>query len=333
MKKVSFRYLSQEDVISIGLDNKTIIGVVETAIVSHGNKQIEMPPKPGIHPRPSSFIHAMPVWVKDQDICGIKWVSGYPENYKHDLPHIAGLQIMNDAETGMPTCVMDCRWITAVRTAAVSAITAKYCACKNPKILTILGAGVQGRFNAIMLKEVVPSLEKIYVFDKFEEAMLSYINDISKLIEVKAEKVPSIEHLEKAVRLSDIVLTAGIETPIIHFDWLKEGVLGMGLEAGRAWYGDVITGVDKIITDDIGQTTYWYENIKGAFHAKPQIYGELGEIVTGQKKGREFESEKILAINIGMAVEDIVLGQKVFEEAEKKGIGTILPLMEQSRLI
>lgn len=330
MQKITFRYLSQEDVMSIGLDYKTIIDVVETAIIAHGNKQIEMPPKPGVHTRPASFIHAMPAWLQDQDVCGLKWVSGYPENYRHDLPHIAGLQIMNDAETGMPLCVMDCRWITAVRTAAVSAITAKYCARKDARVLTILGAGVQGRFNAIMLKEVLPSLEKVLVFDKFEDAISSYIKEIPEVIDIAAEKVSS---LEDAVSGSDVVLTAGVEMPTIHFKWLKEGMLGMGLEAGRAWYGDVITGVDKIITDDIGQTTYWYENMKGAFHAKPELYGELGEIATKKKKGRESDSERILAINIGMAIEDMVLGQKIYEEAQKKNIGTILPLMEKTKLI
>ncbi|MEA4877573.1 MAG: ornithine cyclodeaminase family protein [Aminobacterium sp.] len=329
MKKVNFRYLSQEDVMGLGLDYKTIIDVVETALVAHGNKEIEMPPKPGVHTRPSCFIHAMPAWVKDQDICGLKWVSGYPENYKHDLPHIAGLQIMNDAKTGMPLCIMDCRWITAVRTAAVTAITAKYCARKDSKTLTVLGTGVQGRFNAIMIKEVLPGLEKIYAYDKFEESVEAYKRDISTFLNVEVEKA---EDLESAIRDSDLVLTAGVEVPTIRFDWLKEGFLGFGLEAARAWYGDVIEGIDKFITDDIGQTTYWYENMQGAFHAKPTIYGELGEVVTGRKKGRENDSERILAINIGMAIEDMVLGQKVYEEAEKKNIGVVLSLMEKARL-
>jgi len=107
MKKVELRYLSQEDILSLDIGWEDIIQRVEMALSEQAKGTIENPPKRGVHTRPDTFIHEMPVFLKGMDACGIKWVSGYPENYKHDLPQILGVQIMNSTETGVPLAVMD----------------------------------------------------------------------------------------------------------------------------------------------------------------------------------------------------------------------------------
>ena len=81
-----------------------------------------MPPKPGVHSRPDAFIHAMPAYIPALRAIGMKWVSGYPENQARGLPYITGLLILNDDETGLPLAVMDCTWITAMRTGAATAL-------------------------------------------------------------------------------------------------------------------------------------------------------------------------------------------------------------------
>ncbi len=82
-----------------------------------------MPPKPGIHPGgEDNFIHAMPAYIPDLQSAGVKWVSGFPENFKKGFPYINGLLILNDADTGIPISMMACVWITAKRTGAATAI-------------------------------------------------------------------------------------------------------------------------------------------------------------------------------------------------------------------
>lgn len=277
--------------------------------MSHGKKLVEMPPKPGIHTRTDTFIHVMPAWIQDLDLCGIKWVSGYPGNYIYDLPQIAGLLILNGPETGMPLCVMDCRWITAVRTAAVTAVTAKYCAKKDARVLTVVGAGVQGRFNAMMLKLVLPKLEKIYVQDVKENVLKKFISELGNTLGI--EVFAASDNLAEAIKQSDVVLTAPqrLPEPIIRLEWLKPGVCGFGLEAHRAWHGKAILGVEKFITDDWEQTRYYAAH--GAFpDGLPRLHAELSQIVAGIKPGRENNEEKILAINIGMAINDIAVAFK-----------------------
>lgn len=323
MKKVELLYLSQEDILSLNIGWEEIIKRVEMAVSEQANGTIENPPKRGVHTRESTFIHEMPVFLKGMDLCGIKWVSGYPENYKHDLPQILGLQILNSPETGVPIAVMDCRWITAVRTAAATAVTAKYCAKKDSKKIAIIGAGVQGKMHLLAIKHVLPSLEECHIFDIKENMLDDYVAKMPAKSNVRVKKFTSIEEVVKDV---DIIITCTqrLHKPIIPAGVIKPGMLGAGLEAGRAWPADIIHGVDKVITDDITQTSSYASAFAGGL---PTFYCQLGDLVNG-KPGRENDNEMILAFNDGIAAEDISLGQYVYEKAVEKKIGTVLPLME-----
>src|SRR5512144_2658405 len=147
MAEQTVLYLSRADVETVNLPMQQIIDLLETAFREKGNGRVEMPPKPGIHTMPDAFIHAMPAYIPSMKSAGIKWVSGYPENFKRGLPYITGLMILNDAETGIPYAVMDCSWITAMRTGAASALSAKYLARPDSRAVGILACGVQGHTN------------------------------------------------------------------------------------------------------------------------------------------------------------------------------------------
>ena len=103
MEKVEIIYLSQEDVLDLEIPMKEVIDLVELGLSEQGHGRVENPPKPGIHSKPDAFIHAMPAYYQKLGIGGLKWVSGYPSNRAINLPQIAGLMIVNDMETGMPT--------------------------------------------------------------------------------------------------------------------------------------------------------------------------------------------------------------------------------------
>ncbi len=319
-------YLSQEDILDMGIPMREIISLVEVGLREHGLGQVENPPKPGIHAKSDSFIHAMPAYFRKLGIGGLKWVSGYPSNRDLGLPQILGVMITNDMETGLPTAIMDCRWITAVRTAAVSAVTAKFCAPKNAETLGVIGCGVQGRMTLSAIKEVTPTLKKVKAYDINPEAAKRYKTDFEKQHGVDITPVASVE---EAAKDSDIILTATqrLPKPLVKNEWFNAGALGMGLEASRAWYGDAILG-SKFVTDSWDQTVHFHE--QGAFpDGLPKLYAELGEIVAGKKKGRENAKERILAINIGLALEDVIVANYVYKKAEKRGGYNKLTLMER----
>src|SRR5512139_2179964 len=161
-------YLSRADVEAVNLEMSTIIKLLEQAFMDKGHGKVEMPPKPGIHTMPDAFIHAMPAYIPSMRSAGIKWVSGYPENFKRGLPYITGLLILNDVETGIPYAVMDCTWITAMRTGAASALAARYLARRQSEVAGILACGVQGRTNLEALACLFP-IKRAYAYDILPE--------------------------------------------------------------------------------------------------------------------------------------------------------------------
>ena len=316
MGKIEVTWLSQADIIAMGIGTAEVIDLIEKGLAEHGRGRVENPPKPGIHATRNSFIHAMPAYYKDLNIGGMKWVSGYSDNRDRGFPQIIGILILNDMDTGAPLCVMDATWITAVRTAAVSAITAKYCAKKDACVLGIVGAGTQGRYNLLALDQVVASLEKVKVFDIKPEAAERYRVD---MVPKTTAEVIVCKDVESVARGSDILITATqrLPEPLIRNEWFDKGCLGMGLEASRAWHGSAILNADKFVTDDWDQCKYFHA--QGAFpEGLPTRYTELGTIVTGQNKGRENDEERILAINIGLALEDIILADRIYRQAKER---------------
>jgi len=325
MGQIKMIYLSQTDVLEVGMKMAEVINLVENGLREHGKGLVENPPKPGIHASPDSFIHAMPAYFKNLGMGGIKWVSGYPANREIGLPQIIGLIILNDMKTGAPVCIMDGTWITAARTAAVSAVTAKYCARKDSKVVGVIGTGVQGRQNLIALKIVLPNVSKAKIFDINRESAIRCRDELAPQTGIEITVCESVEDVAKG---SDIIVTATqrLEKPLIKNEWFGSGCLGMGLEASRAWHGDAILNADKFVTDDWEQTKHFKS--QGAFpDGLPKLYAELGEIVAGKKPGREDEKERILAINIGLALSDIIVANHIYEMAKKNSTNTKLVLI------
>ncbi|MBW2059753.1 MAG: ornithine cyclodeaminase family protein [Deltaproteobacteria bacterium] len=327
MKRIEFMYLSQEDVMGLNLGLGEIIDLVEQGLREHGLGRVENPPKPGIHSKANSFIHAMPAYYRGLNIGGMKWVSGYPGNRELGLPQILGLMVLNDMDTGLPVCVMDCRWITAMRTAAVTAVTAKYCARRDSSIAGIIGAGVQGRYNLLALKQVLPGIRKVKVFDINRKAAEKYRDELSRRTDVE---ISIGDDVESVARDTDVLLTATqrLERPLVREEWFGKGCLGFGLEASRAWYGEAILKADKFITDDWEQTEHFHA--QGAFpDGLPELYAELGQIASHQKPGRENPEERILAINIGLALEDVIVANRIYQIARERDNYARLVLMEK----
>jgi ornithine cyclodeaminase/alanine dehydrogenase-like protein (mu-crystallin family) len=317
-------YLSQADVAKVNLDMATVINLLETAFREKGAGKVEMPPKPGVHTMPDAFIHAMPAYIPSLKSAGIKWVSGYPENYKLGLPYITGLLILNDVETGIPYAVMDCAWITAYRTGAASALAAKYLARPESKTAGILACGVQGRTNLEALKVLFP-IERVYAYDILPEVQQQYVADMSSKLGIE---VIGVSEPRQAVVESDLVVTSGPilkhPTPTIQKDWLQPGAYGSAVDFDSYWTGDALSQMNRISTDDHAQ--YQYYKSVGYFQSTPDPYADLGEIVAGVKPGRQDPKERTLAINLGLAMDDMAVAPEIYRRAKGMGIGTWLTL-------
>jgi len=325
MKNKQLLYLSQADVVSVGVSMADIIDLLEIAFREKGEGRVEMPPKPGIHPgNEDNFIHAMPAYIPAMKSAGLKWVSGFPENYKHNLPYITGLLILNDPETGLPISVMDCVWITAMRTAAATAVAARRLARPNSAILGILGCGVQGRTNTEALKVDFP-LKQVMAYDVNPEIASSFADEISSRFNLE---VTPVDAPQEAVTGCDIVVTAGpiLKTPhnTIQSGWMDEGAFASLIDFDSYWHPDALREIDKFCTDDIAQLNQYKE--VGFFKDIPSIHADLGELVIGVKPGRQDPKERTMACNLGLAMDDMAVAPTIYQRALDKEIGAWLPL-------
>ena len=325
MEKNRLLYLSQADVNAVGVTMAEVIAALETAFKEKGQGRVEMPPKPGIHPgEGDNFIHAMPAYIPALNSAGVKWVSGFPENYRRNLPYITGLLIFNDVETGLPLAVMDCVWITGMRTGAATAVAAKYLARPDSSVLGMLGCGVQGRTNMEALNVLFP-LERVLAYDVDPESTRRYAEEISERFDV--EVVP-VKTPREAVAGCDLVVTAGpiLKSPhrTIKAAWLPEGAFASLVDFDSYWDPAAMHEADKFCTDDVPQLRHYQE--VGYFQDIPEVYAGLGELVVGKKPGRETPTERTMTANLGLAMDDMAVAPLLYQRAVEKGIGAWLPL-------
>jgi ornithine cyclodeaminase/alanine dehydrogenase-like protein (mu-crystallin family) len=325
MKNHELLYLSQKDVADVGLPMSEIIHALEIAFREKGEGRTEMPPKPGVHPGgEDNFIHAMPAYIPALNSAGVKWVSGFSENFKRGLPYITGLLILNDAETGLPIAVMDCMWITAMRTGAASALSARFLARPESSTVGILGCGVQGRTNLEALKVLFP-LKKVRAYDIHPENSRRYADEVSERFQVDATPVATPR---EAVKGCDMVVTAGpiLKKPhrTIEAGWLEQGAFASLVDFDSYWHPGAMKESSKFCTDDAAQLLHY--KTMGYFQDIPPIYADLGELVAGRKAGREKPEEKTMAANLGLAIDDMAVAPRIYKRALDLGIGTRLPL-------
>jgi ornithine cyclodeaminase/alanine dehydrogenase len=318
-------YLSHAEVDELKISMAEVINAVEEAFREKAEGKVETPPKPGIHPQKDAFVHAMLAYIPKMRAAGVKWVSGFPENPKHGLPYISGLLILNDVETGFPICVMDCTWVTAKRTGAATAIAAKYLAREDSKTLGILGCGVQGRSNLEALVSVCKDLEEVKAYDVKKENLSKYVEEMT--VEYGLKVVP-VDSPKKAVEDCDIVVTAGPilknPKPVIDASWFKDGGFACPLDFDSYWKPEAMHSMDKFCTDDIEQLKYYTQ--QGYFRDIPEPYAELSQIIGGKTHGRENSRERIMSMNLGLAIEDMATAKLIYEKAKKAGVGTELQL-------
>jgi ornithine cyclodeaminase/alanine dehydrogenase-like protein (mu-crystallin family) len=319
-------YLSQKEVISMGLTEKEILALVKDALVAHGKKEYEMPAKIGIHPYPEVFFHAMPAYVPSKQAVGCKWIECYPKNpSKFQLPQTTGLLILNDVESGCPTALMDSAYITAMRTPAVTSLAAE---ALHPDAETfgMFGCGIQGMEHVRYIGHTLKKLKKIYIYDVREEAMDRLIKEVQPKISVEIVKGKSPEEVVKSCEvLSSATVILKEPLSVIKDEWVSKGQTIIPCDMNT--FLDPVTSrrADKYIVDSIEEHELFDQ--MGYFpDGLPKIACETGEIIAGVKKGRESKDELIVCSNIGIAVCDVVVGREIFNKALANRVGAKLTL-------
>jgi len=333
MKSIDILLLSQRDIISLAFTPAQVVAIVEQALREHAAGTYEMHPKIGVHPTgtdPANFIHAMPAYLHKLGACGLKWVGGFAKNHDRGLPNVTGIQVYNDTETGVPLAVMDCSYLTGLRTAAVSAVIARRCAVSGARTLALVGCGFQGAMHLRFLVDQIPSITEIRLRDVRPESMTSLRNAARK--EFSGELILCSDN-ESCLRGADVIATCtNGDEQIIRPEWFEPGTFGVGIEGGCAYTAGALQQADKFIVDDVPLAEYFERIGRNRLTAAgepdpefpggmPSIYATIGEIVLGHKPGRQSARERIVAIPIGMAICDVALAHLVYHSALDCGVG------------
>lgn len=338
MKTIEVLLLSRSDIVSLGFSPADVVAAVERALREHAAGTYEMHPKIGVHPTgtdPANFIHAMPAYLRQLDACGLKWVGGFARNHERDLPNVSGIQIVNDTATGVPLAVMECGYLTGLRTAAVSAIAARACAVRGAETLALAGCGFEGTMHLRFLTHLIPSLRRVRLRDIRPEAM-------NRLAEVaagsfKGEIVVCPDN-ESCLRDADVIATCtNGDEQLVEAAWFKPGGFAVGIEGGCAFTAEALHSADRFIVDDVSLARYFDELGRDRKTADgrpdpefpggmPTIAATVGEIVAGVKPGRQSDRERIIAVPIGMAICDVALAHVAYHRALERGVGRTFSL-------
>jgi alanine dehydrogenase len=304
-------FLSRVEVESLLPDLGAQVDLVEATYRALAAGRVELPPKPGIHTRPNAFIHAMPAYLEDADVAGVKWVSGYPANQELGLPYISGLIVLNDAATGLPVAVMDGAEITAARTAAASGVCVRRFAPTGWTRAAILGCGEQGRFHARVLADLNPRVE-----------IRAYDPEPGRAEAVDPGAEPT-DTWEEALAGADVVVTAGPivdepESPLGP-DHLGERWLLLPLDFDFYAAAGAVAAAQLFAVDDIDQFEYY--RARGHFRGWPAPSGTVGAALDNPTS-----PGRVACVNLGVGALDVAFAAAVLAAARDRGAGTRLAL-------
>lgn len=335
--ELKIRIITQQDLLKAGCFNiPESITVVENALRKHVDGKVIFPDKISVifDDLTQNRINCLPAGIIDENVYGMKWVSVFPNN-----PHLFGLQnvsavtLLSELKYGFPKAFMEGTLCSNLRTAAMSAIAAKYLANQKSEVIGFIGAGEQAKTHLMSMLSVLPSLRICKVSSRTLKSEQSFITQMSSFY-------PNIEFIacnslyELAAINSDIIVTAiSGQEKILQAEWIKKGALYChvgGLEDDFS----VAHKADKIICDDWAVVKHRTQTISQMYRLgellDSDIYANLEDIIVGKKIGRTSDSEFIYFNSVGLSYVDVMIANHMYNKVIEKKIGKEIIFQEKS---
>jgi alanine dehydrogenase len=290
-----------ETVVSRLLRMEEVIPAMERALTDFSSGKVVQPTRVMVPvAEHQGFLGLMPAYTGAA--LGTKLVAFYPHNT--DVPTHHATILLFKPETGEPLVTIDGRFITEVRTAAVSAVATERLARLDASVLAIIGSGVQARSH----------LEALRLVRDFREVRVWSPRRAAAFAEEHGG-VRATASAEEAVRGADVVVTATTSsTPVLSGEWLSPGTHINALGAPRPnWreLDDEVLRHSRIYVDS--REAAMKES--GDVIAAGEIFAEVGEVVSGAKPARQSAEEVTLFKSLGLAVEDVATAELVYRKA------------------
>lgn len=320
---MSILFLTEDDVKQC-MDIASAVALAEKGILADGAGEVAGD-KFYMPVADNGFIKPFSGYMAGEELAYVKTFSFFEGNTAKGLPVTDSQVILFDAVNGLPVCFMEASWITAVKTGASTAITAKYLAPENSKIATIIGAGGLGRMHMLAYNEVF-SLEEVRVVDVNPDTAQAFAADLGKQTGVR---ITAMSDCEKAVRGADIVTTVTTGAAInVRYDWLKPGAFIARMGSYQEVDYDVLLKADKLVVDRWAYVSYrvpeMIQLIASGDLTRDHVHAEWPDIVGKRAAGRESNNEIIVYIALGIWGEYAAILPEVYRRAKKSGLGTLL---------
>jgi ornithine cyclodeaminase len=332
MSSLPFRFVSGAEIERLQLTHREILDAVEAALRAQGDGKVVLEPRTHLIPPNGGKGHfnILRGYLGPQNVCGVKVVGDFVENYRLGLPSEMALVTLLDPTTGRPLGIVDGTMLTSARTGALTALGAKYLARPGSKVLGHIGARGSAWWKVTLLDEVF-DFEEIRVTSKRAASR----NDFAARLSVHLGKpVKAVATPRQALVGADIMVEASrLTTPtiLLRTEWVAPGTLVIPYGTISAVELSLTSVMDKIVVDDWGQAQVGpfgalRRHVEAGLLTRETLHAELGAIVAGHARGRERPEERILFWHRGLATSDIAVAQLILRRAEQAGVGTLLSL-------
>ena len=303
-------YLPEAEVERLALSASEIADAMVAAFQQRADGQIAMPDKTRLSVAGSdAFFHAMPAAAPDL-LAGVKWVAGSPMNAVRGLPHIDSLLVLSDPTSGRTLAIIEARYLTGLRTAALSLLAARYLARPNAARLGLIGCGLQASTHVEALCAEFP-IRSVAMFSRRRasaEALAERIRarDLATLVcDVSAAVVAQ----------SDLVVTSVPAQPglagFLDADALPPGAFAAMVDLGRSWRAETVHAFDRGLTDDVAQSRAM--SGENPTFAAMHFAGDLSGLCSGRVAARRGADERLAFLFPGNALADLVAGRCVLD--------------------
>jgi ornithine cyclodeaminase len=324
-------FLSGDDVAALDLDADDVLSSVEAALHAQGEGRVTLDERVHHVPDPSfpGHFNVLRATVWPLDTTGVKVVGDFVPNHEQGLPSELALITLFAPRTGAPRAIVDATEITERRTGAVTALGARHLGRPESRVLAHIGARGTA-FSNVELLDRVFAFDEIRVTSRRSESRQAFGR---RLEHVLGRPVAVTDTIEEAVTGADIVVEATRLTapePILRTAWLESCSLLIPYGTNSALEADVLDAFPKVVVDDWTQCGRddafgaLRPHVRAGLLTEQTLHAELGQVVAGERPGRERDDERFLFWHRGLATTDIALADLLVRRAEAVGRGTRL---------
>lgn len=318
--------LAKSDVASL-LNMTVAIDLVEKAMISTVNGAAVLPLRHAMDVGAPNLLGVMSGALSQPPCYGTKLISLFPDNPAKGFSSHLGLMVLFERENGTPTALMDAGILTAIRTAAASAVATRALARKDATTLTIIGTGEQA-WHHIESMLAVRDITDLRIVSRTPQSAQKFAQKAGAAYPGLSITCPS--NVKEAVRGADIICTVtSAKDTVLQGAWVEKGchvnAVGASIPTLREIDQDMITRARLFVDyrpSALSQAGDIIASIKAGVIDETHILGEIGEVLEGAIKGRDSQNEITLYRSMGIAAQDLICAHYVMEQSKLRGLGT-----------